>query len=63
MEGTLLDLQDELEGRIAEHVLDESVIEVGEDGAQDTSHHPHAHLIRFCLEFQENAMQCVDEIG
>jgi hypothetical protein len=52
-----------LEGGVAEHVLHQPVVEVGEDGAQDTSHHAHAHLVRLGLEPQEDAMQGVDEVG
>ena len=39
------------------------MIQIGEDGSQDASDHAHAHLIRFGLEPQEDAMECVDEIG
>lgn len=39
------------------------MIEVGEDGAEDASHHAHAHLIGLGLEAEEDAVQCVDEIG
>lgn len=39
------------------------MIEVGQDGPQDATHHAHAHLIGSGLESQEDAVEGVDEIG
>lgn len=54
--------QNELKGGIAEHVLHQPMIQVGQNGLHDPSDHAHAHLVVPTLKLLEDLTERGDEL-